>query len=233
MSNTIMQLLEEEIQLLNEFGTQFHGKQKNSGKEKILFTLLKRNHYNLRAVTILFNEYISNQAVKTSILSILRTILSDSISLIYLLDAFNDENEFLPRYDRLNASSIKKMKSSLSKFSKDDQEKYLSILKKEYPLHFINKTQAIMPGEIVNEVKNLKEYSNQFYALYDNISDIKHFNKIAIEFDALTMHRNILDGILFALRSDMLVLRCFSNGIESSKKVDEIACKFLDLIPYN
>jgi hypothetical protein len=221
----INKILSEEIDLIESFGIQFQNKTLNSEKERILFTLIKRNHYNLRAINILRLEFIKNHAYKTPIISIVRTLLSDFISFLYLLDAFNDEKVFLSKYDRLNTVSVEKLKRQIQSSNRNE---ILDNLKKEYPSHFTGaKISAIKPSVIVKETNNYNVFSNSAYKLYDQFSDIIHFNKTLIDRDDSVMNFEILDGIIFTFIGNILLLRCFSGGIEYSEKIDQLAIRML------
>lgn len=229
---TILQFTEKCLK-----GTQ--GKEIEFEYQRILHNFLQRIHLNLTTIHNAWKNFIDNSKFKYPFFLLLRSLVSDFIIMLYLLDGLKlnkkqkkiDETEFKQRFIELSNSYFTKMQRELQKLVADKiisikkMEKLLSEERTYYPEQFeqgrkikVKKIIDLTIGEMSKRLKKtkMKKFTTIYYK-YFYFSQYEHFT---IKTEDLVRNKRedefqilieTIDFLIIGLMMNIATMGCFDK----------------------
>jgi len=189
--------LTELIGITTELLQSLHGKRIDHEYQRVFFKFLERFHLNFVAVRKIWKEFLINSKFKHPIYLLLRSLISDTITMLYLADGLKFhkstlepvETEFRNRYIRVSNSYFTRIEREIEKqiaakkLRPKERERFLSTEREFYPDHFhegkkvrVKKIANLDPGSLTKHIERseFKKLAG-IYVYYFYFSQFEHF----------------------------------------------------------
>jgi len=223
------------------------GKEINHEYQRVLFRFIQRFHLNFTTIKSIWKEYLKNSKFKYPIYLLLRSLISDYLLMLYLIEELKfeektldpEQTEFHNRYAEISSAFFEKMDKEMSKWIRDgiitaeQRNEYLKIEKEDYPNHFekgeknkVKKFGNLVPGEIVKRLK--KGDFNKctgIYIFYFYFSQFEHFTIKTEAFlyndrdEEFKMLKGAVDYLIGGLFLNIITMQLNEGLIEELEKI--------------
>jgi hypothetical protein len=217
----------------------------------VLFQFIVRFHLNFVAINNIWKEFLNNSKFKHPVYLLLRSLISDYINMVYLVDGLKfqvdtmipDETEFFARYTEISNAyfaRIDKLSQDLIStqvISPADRDRFLRVERDSFPEHFegdetirVKKGLALDPGALIKRLKksDFKELTG-VYQYYFYFSQHDHFSKKAEELlykDRNEEFRVLVGAVNYLVRGLLLNINIMNLSNDVSGKLEKIIQDF-------
>lgn len=174
-----------------------HGKKIDHEYQRVLYKFIERFHLNFLTIKNTWDEYLNNSKYKHPFYLLLRSLVSDYITMVYLIDGIKFERatrmpvetEFRLRYVEISNSYFTRVEKEIDKqiaegkLTAKQRNAFLKGEREFYPDHFesgekikVRKIANLDPGTLIKKIKN-GEYKQLagIYQYYFYFSQYEHF----------------------------------------------------------
>lgn len=223
--------------------------------QRILHNFIQRFHLNLTTINSSWRSFLNNSKFKYPFFLLLRSLVSDFIIMLYLLDGLKinkrqraiDETEFKQRFIELSNSYFSKMQRELQKLvaakkiSAKRMEKFLSNEKTYYPEQFdqgkkinVKKIADLTVGEMVKRLQRTKmKKFTIIYFKYVYFSQYEHFTVKTEDLvrnkreDEFKIITETIDYLLIGLTMNIATIGLSKEYVDQVEKIhDDFKNKF-------
>ena len=189
--------LKELLKFTKELIDSLEGKNIDYEYQRVLYKFIQRFHLNFITIKNSWKEYLNNTKFRHPFYLLLRSLVSDYILMLYLIEGLKFEKktkkpleiEFKARYVEISNSYFIRLEKEIEKQIRDkkltakQREKFLKSEREFYPDHFengdkikIKKIGSSDPGTIIKKLKNgdYKKLTG-IYQYYFYFSQYEHF----------------------------------------------------------
>ena len=191
-------LLKELLGFTKELINSLEGKKIDYEYQRVLYKFIQRFHLNFVTINNTWKEYLNNTKFRHPFYLLLRSLVSDCILMVYLIEGLKFEKktkepletEFKIRYIEISNSYFTRLEKEIEKqisekkLTPKQREKYLKGEREFYPDHFelgekikVKKIGNSDPGTIIKKLKNggYKKLTT-IYQYYFYFSQYEHFS---------------------------------------------------------
>ena len=226
-----------------------HGRQIDYEYQRVLFKFIERFHLNFVAIKNTWKDYLKNSKYKHPCFLLLRSLVSDYITMVYLIDGLKFEQKTLKpveenfrlRYIEISNSYFTRVDKEIEKLLSErkltvkQRDKFLQTEREFYPDHFetgdkikVKKIANIDPGTMIKRIKS-SEYKKLagIYQYYFFFSQFEHFTIKTEELfqrDRDTEYKMLVGSTNYLIRGLLLnigVMRLERPLLEKLSKVIE------------
>lgn len=229
------------------------GKKITYDYQRVLYKFIQRFHLNFSAIKNNWKDYLNNSKFKYPIFLLLRALISDYISMLYLIDGLKFEKlsnkpveqEFADRYIELSNTYFKRLEREIEKLIAENKitahqkEKFINNEREYYPEHFqiggepkVKKIADLNPGTIIRKLKTSDwEKLTGAYQYYFYFSQYEHFTIKTEEFfenDRNKEFINLTDSVNYLIRGLLINITMMQLNKELTIKLVKIINDFED-----
>lgn len=234
-----------------ELLSSLQGKKIEHQYQRVLFKFIERFHLNFVTVRNTWKEFLENSKYKHPFYLLLRSLVSDYITMVYLIDGLKVENGtsrileagFQTRYIEVSNSYFVRVEKEIEKQINDqkltarERERFLKAEREFYPDHFevgekikVRKIASLDPGTMTKHIKlgTYRELAG-IYQYYFYFSQFEHFTiKTEELFDNnRDMEFKMLTGsVNYLIRGLLLNISVMKLNQEHSDKLSEVIRSF-------
>jgi hypothetical protein len=229
-------VLEELTKNTTSIITETEGTVSTHEIQNVLFNLVVRFHLNLQVINNSWSLFTTNSKFKYPFYLLLRSTMSDSLTMLYLIDAFNPDTlenrdpnaEFKKRYTQISHGYFQKVDSHLSEMIKqgeitaEERNLFFEEHYEEYVDHFesgnrrkIKRTISEMPVGAIYKFLQSTDFAPvaEIYRYYLLFSQYEHFGKktedllLNDKFSELETILNVVDLLIISLQLNVHTMR--------------------------
>jgi len=189
--------LKEVLEFTTDLLKSLEGKHIDHEYQRVLYKFIERFHLNFQTIKNTWKEYLNNSKYKHPFYLLLRSLVSDYITMIYLIDGLKFEKktlqpaeaDFQLRYIEISNSYFTRVEKEIEKqisegkLTPKQRDSFLKTEREFYPDHFhtgdkikVKKIANMDPGTLIKRIKagHYKKLTG-IYQYYFYYSQFEHF----------------------------------------------------------